>query len=183
MLIFAATIASILAFQVYNHDRLDDPSYQWNEVLVFNDPNKQLLSTLNKFDYYQLHLYLEPVSEIHLNSTSCRAENIACMTPSRPGVVFLATNFLELHLFEQMGTIAHEAAHFIYGHQHVRCTSPLIVNRNCDESMESAFGSELYLYKDLQNILTDDDDSLNELSQLISSTKVRINSLQKNTGQ
>lgn len=149
-------------------------SYLWKDILILGDSSKKLKGTLQQIELYGKKDFISSIRQIEVSPRFCHAGQVACMTPTRRGVVYLNLDFFSLHPFEKMGSLVHEAAHFIYGHQHVPCTSPHINNRDCDNDLESAFGRELLFYRQLVELLVDED-QLEILTSLIEKTKVRIN--------
>ncbi len=150
-------------------------SYGQNEVTLISHNNKTL--KLMESDLIKLYSMisnnknflsvLSLVQRIDHAPNHCRVDEYACVSSAHIGVVYLTPLYFKLNQAMRLGTLIHEASHFKYSLEHVRCQKRS--GHECDQTIDSSYGLELtfmeQFYPDQKGV--------------IKSLKARINKLSK----
>ncbi len=118
-------------------------------VLVAHD--KSSIERLEK-DLTQLSQYLKEDEElaklfkniryINIAPNNCRVDELACVFTNDEERIYLKDTLLKKGEAERLSTIVHEAAHFKYGVEHIKCIKRK--GNECDATKESSYGIELF---------------------------------------
>ncbi len=118
-------------------------------VQVKNDLLK--LKIINMVQYF--NTIAEHISQLNISSRNCSRQEIACVFPRHKKTIFVSHNFFNMPWHERIGTLLHEIKHHTSdNYTHIKCTSTLITNANCDPNSDGPFGEELAFYQNLLKI-------------------------------
>ena len=147
-------------------------TYSHKGILVENDHGAHLKEDLDTvLSRPEQDEVMAKIKKVNIHPNNCVEGQVACVYQDSPGVIFLSQDYFSLHPLERRGSLIHEAAHHVYGYEHVPCASRKIANTDCDSGFQSPFGEELRFY--LESLQSGGDRET--LLRLIPATQARIN--------
>lgn len=139
-----------------------EPRLEANKKITLEKDRKWFKDLLPYFKNPNLEKIFTTIKSIEVTNDICDPGQIACSRLFAPYTVYVTKSFFSMKQSMRISTLIHEGAHHFYRYYaHTKCLNG---EYNCDDSLSSAYGSEILFYNELIGLYPENNDYKKELA-------------------